>query len=351
MSEGRDLTAALIEIAHQETFANRTRARSRRLSPRATTSPPRSRDHARRSGAIIRTNTTASRSTSSAARQPNGTCWCSSRAGRLRRIRQRNHAVSSSRRRGCREPSFFAEPSALLDLRLERSLTLARDIEVTVKSWNSRQQSAFAQTARRCTGRGSVRTAGLRSDTSIVRPNLTSDQALQLAQQMLAELTRHERVICATMPGELHDNAAQPHHACRALEPSSTRPTTWMKLSGTCDSRAASPSTSVQEHGSPESGDTASRHRCKRNRLIAKKWNGFSMPSRRRPARSIMRRAAAFRHGHLGRSRRRDGARDAPAGRRADRLAAGPFALGRRRLGHCLSAVARRSGSGACAGR
>ena len=32
---------------------------------------------------------------------------------------------------------------------------------------------------------------------------MTSDQALKLAQQLLEELTRHERVIALTMPGEL----------------------------------------------------------------------------------------------------------------------------------------------------
>ena len=91
-------------------------------------------------------------------------------------------------------------PTDLIDLRLERSLTLARDIEVTVKSWNSRQQSAFTQTAR-AQGRGTL--GGKAQRYIFVRPNLTSGQALQLAQQMLAELTRHERVVVATMPGDL----------------------------------------------------------------------------------------------------------------------------------------------------
>lgn len=36
-----------------------------------------------------------------------------------------------------------------------------------------------------------------------VVPNLTPDEALKLAQRRLAELTRHERVITAEMPGEL----------------------------------------------------------------------------------------------------------------------------------------------------
>ena len=37
----------------------------------------------------------------------------------------------------------------------------------------------------------------------IVQPNLTADDALKLAQRKLAELTRHERTIRITMPGEL----------------------------------------------------------------------------------------------------------------------------------------------------
>ena len=36
-----------------------------------------------------------------------------------------------------------------------------------------------------------------------MRPNLTPDEALKLAQRKLAELTRHERVIELSMAGEL----------------------------------------------------------------------------------------------------------------------------------------------------
>lgn len=96
-------------------------------------------------------------------------------------------------------------PDAVLDLRLERALTLARDIEVVVKSWNSRQQSSFTQTARsrapRLGGRGSSSNRPQRY--VFVRPNLTMDQALKFAQQKLAELSQLERVISLTMPGEL----------------------------------------------------------------------------------------------------------------------------------------------------
>jgi hypothetical protein len=37
----------------------------------------------------------------------------------------------------------------------------------------------------------------------LVRPNLTPQQAMTLATQTLSDLSRHERVITATMPGEL----------------------------------------------------------------------------------------------------------------------------------------------------
>jgi phage protein D len=94
-------------------------------------------------------------------------------------------------------------PSDLIGLTLERSLTLARDIEVTVKSWNSRQSSAFIQKARAACRPGAGRSAGPPQNYVFVRPNLTPDEALKLAQRKLAELTRHERVIELSMPGEL----------------------------------------------------------------------------------------------------------------------------------------------------
>jgi phage protein D len=96
-------------------------------------------------------------------------------------------------------------PSDVLSLELERALTLAHDIEVTVKSWNSRQAHAFTQTAR-ATRSGGKGGGGGKAKTQryvYVVPNLTPDNALKLAQSRLAELSRHERVISAEMPGEL----------------------------------------------------------------------------------------------------------------------------------------------------
>ncbi|MDR3663155.1 MAG: hypothetical protein P4L86_22695 [Mycobacterium sp.] len=89
----------------------------------------------------------------------------------------------------------MAELSAL---HLERSLTLAQGIEVTVKSWHSRAAQRTVQTAsaNQATGAGGT-------SYVYIAPNLTPDVALKLAHQRLAELTQHERVIVAEMPGEL----------------------------------------------------------------------------------------------------------------------------------------------------
>jgi phage protein D len=100
-----------------------------------------------------------------------------------------------------------ANASTLTTLQMERSLALARDIVVTVQSWNSRQAQMITQTVRAsalgaATARGSVRSATATTYV-LVRPNLTPQQALMLATQTLSDLSRHERVITATMPGEL----------------------------------------------------------------------------------------------------------------------------------------------------
>jgi len=92
-------------------------------------------------------------------------------------------------------------PSECTGFRMQRALTLASDIEVVVKSWNSRQQRAFMQVARQSGHRSG---AGRRTQRYVyVRPNLLPDQALQLAQRILADLSRHERVVQLTMPGAL----------------------------------------------------------------------------------------------------------------------------------------------------
>lgn len=106
-----------------------------------------------------------------------------------------------------RPVATLSGPANVTAIRLERTLTLARDIEVVVKSWNARQQEAFVQTARSRRRRRPVAPDDARPGEVqryvYVVPNLTPDEALALAQRKLAELSRHERVLVAEMPGEL----------------------------------------------------------------------------------------------------------------------------------------------------
>lgn len=203
--EGRDLTAALIETRTQEAFANRTSseiatllAQRHGLTPTVTpTTTPVGRYYQNEHDRI--TLNQFSRATTEwdllvfLARQEGFDVFVQGTA--LFFQPPQNDA----------DPHVL-HPADLSDLRLQRSLTLARDIEVTVKSWNSRQKNAFAQTAK-ASGRRSPGGSSLGPQRPqryvLVRPNLTPDQALQLAQRKLAELTQHERVVEAGMPGEL----------------------------------------------------------------------------------------------------------------------------------------------------
>lgn len=203
--EGRDLTAALIETRSQEAFANRTSseiasliAQRHGLTPTVTpTTTPVGRyyqnEHDRVTLGLFSQAITEWDQLVFLARQEGFDVFVQGTTLFFQPAEQ--------------HPDLrVLQPADLLELRLQRSLTLARDIEVTVKSWNSRQKNAFTQTAKAANRRPSGGAGyGPRRPQKyvLVRPNLTPDQALQLAQRRLAELTRHERVIEATLPGEL----------------------------------------------------------------------------------------------------------------------------------------------------
>ena len=204
--EGRDLTAALIETRTQETFSNRTASEiATILAGRHGLTP-----------AVTPTSTPVGR-------------YYQNEHDRIT-LDQFSHATTEwdllvflARQEGFdvfvqgttlyfqppspgQVPAMQVGPTDVMDLQLHRSLTLARDIEVTVKSWNSHQRSAFTQTARASGLQGSGAGAGPATPPQryvLVRPNLTPNQALQLAQSRLAELTQHERVIDLLLPGEL----------------------------------------------------------------------------------------------------------------------------------------------------
>lgn len=104
------------------------------------------------------------------------------------------------------ESYWICTPGDLMELRLDRILTLAGDIEVAVKTWDSRQHIAEVQTVRlnRATdGNPSVGLEGAVRRYVLIRPNLTSEEALRLAQRKLAELCRHDRTVEMMMPGSL----------------------------------------------------------------------------------------------------------------------------------------------------
>jgi phage protein D len=202
--DGRDLTASLIEARTQETFANRTAseiasllAERHTLTPCVSpTSTPVGRyyqdEHDRITLNQFSHTTTEWDLLVFLARLENYDVFVEGSTLNFRPATQDSGIP------------VLLQPSDLTDLRLERSLTLARDIEVTVKSWNSRQHSAFIQKARAAGSRGARRSGGGTSQRYVfVRPNLTSDEALKLAQRKLAELTRHERVIELGMAGDL----------------------------------------------------------------------------------------------------------------------------------------------------
>ncbi len=105
-----------------------------------------------------------------------------------------------------------------ISFRFQRALTLARDIQVTVQTWSSKAKSGFKVIAR-ATGAAkasAAQTAQHGAPTTqnyvFTRPNLTHDQAQNLANQKLAELSRHERIVNVEMPGDV---TTQPRQGLR----------------------------------------------------------------------------------------------------------------------------------------
>ncbi len=83
----------------------------------------------------------------------------------------------------------------VLSLLASRALHIARGVKVVVKSWHSKQAKAIASTQS---------TDGVDPQTyTLIRPGLTQDQADNLAKRTLAEITKHERTISASAPGDL----------------------------------------------------------------------------------------------------------------------------------------------------
>lgn len=80
-----------------------------------------------------------------------------------------------------------------VSITLERSLALAKDIVVAVRSWNSKQRKGFTVFNPNQLSSGRV-ALGTAQEFSFVRPNLTGDQAQALANKLRQELSDQERL-------------------------------------------------------------------------------------------------------------------------------------------------------------
>lgn len=95
------------------------------------------------------------------------------------------------------------EDADMVRLSTSRTLTVAKSIEVTVRSWNSKQKKAFTRKA--------TKTASKSADVqkySVSIPGLTPEQAQQRANQLLAEKSAHEYRISLEMPADLTTSIA-----------------------------------------------------------------------------------------------------------------------------------------------
>jgi phage protein D len=88
-------------------------------------------------------------------------------------------------------------------IRPERSLTIAKDVQVEVKTWNSKKKKSFVVTKK---AKGANTPGAQKQPVQnyvFVKPNMTPEDADRFADAMIKEITRHERIVNITMPGEL----------------------------------------------------------------------------------------------------------------------------------------------------
>jgi phage protein D len=96
--------------------------------------------------------------------------------------------------------------SNVQDLRMERSMYMAKDIIVAVRSWDSRNGRAvtkFSPTG----ARSSAVFSGKAQEFAVTVPNLTAAAAQDLANKLREDMTRKERLIHFTVRADLTLNA------------------------------------------------------------------------------------------------------------------------------------------------
>lgn len=92
-------------------------------------------------------------------------------------------------------------------LSFSRNLTLAKDVIVTVKSWNAKTKKGFTKSAQATHNKntvlaGAAQPTGDAQHYSYTIPGLTPEQALQRAQALLAQITQQEVRLMATLPAD-----------------------------------------------------------------------------------------------------------------------------------------------------
>ena len=84
-------------------------------------------------------------------------------------------------------------------LETSHTLTIAKGITVTVRSWNHKQKKAFERKAVRS---GTTSTGARTQQYVYTIPNLTPEQAQDRANKLLADLSKHERKLVMSGPAD-----------------------------------------------------------------------------------------------------------------------------------------------------
>jgi phage protein D len=102
---------------------------------------------------------------------------------------------------------LMVTPADVLELRMERTLPLGSNFQVTIKSWNCwHKQSVVTSVTASSESQSEQKgedPSQLTSQFVLTRPNLSSADASTLASQQITQIAQHERVVEFEIPGEL----------------------------------------------------------------------------------------------------------------------------------------------------
>ncbi len=96
--------------------------------------------------------------------------------------------------------------SSVMSMHLERALTLAKDVVVAVRSFNSQKKTGFTMYSP-IGSRQSAIQSGKAQLFTFLRPNLDRDGAQKLANALREDISRHEKLLQFSRPADLTLNA------------------------------------------------------------------------------------------------------------------------------------------------